>query len=497
MSILSKNIVYNVVGQFLRLVLGFISVRYVFRQLGGDALGIIYFSLTLNVVIVAALELGICLTAVREVSSHFDSEPQYIHALIRTGSLFFWSAYILIAAAILIAAPLIVQKWLHLEYMTQGMATQVLQILGISAVMALPRSFYAAILQGLERMEFNNLIDVATTMLQQAGIILILVLGGGILPVVWWIAASFLLGVLGYLLSLRYFFPWRALIPGFSSAIIKRNRKFTSKVMSLSVLSVINMQADKLILSKLLPISLVGYYGFVYGACTKATLLTSSVGQAAFPSYSALFKSGNRPRLLSQYRKIKDLAAIPFAALPILRFVFNPEIADKLLLPVIFICLGFYMNGTLNVPFVFSLAVGKPEITAKFYLRALFVTLPPTVILIYYFGLTGAALSWVLYHLFGYVYAMPKIYHEILETSMWPWYQNILKIFALAGMTYGLGGLLLRIIKVSTLFYLGFTYILGSVVFLLGAYFMLGEELRETIDKLIYNKLKGIIFKVA
>ena len=48
MSRLSKNIFYNVTGQGLILALGFVAVRYVFRRLGGDALGLIYFAATLN-----------------------------------------------------------------------------------------------------------------------------------------------------------------------------------------------------------------------------------------------------------------------------------------------------------------------------------------------------------------------------------------------------------------------------------------------------------------
>ena len=70
MSRLSKNIVYNFFGQGLLLLLGFVAVKYVFKQLGEDALGIIYFTLTMNSVLCTVLELGISTTTVREVSAH-------------------------------------------------------------------------------------------------------------------------------------------------------------------------------------------------------------------------------------------------------------------------------------------------------------------------------------------------------------------------------------------------------------------------------------------
>ena len=89
MSKLSKNIVYNFIGQSLLLVAGLIAMKYVFRQLGEDALGIILFTITLSNVLAAVLEMGICSTTVREISAHFHDEPVYVRALIRTASSFY------------------------------------------------------------------------------------------------------------------------------------------------------------------------------------------------------------------------------------------------------------------------------------------------------------------------------------------------------------------------------------------------------------------------
>jgi hypothetical protein len=40
-SKVSRNIVYNGLGQGLGVILSFVAVRFVFRRLGGDALGLI------------------------------------------------------------------------------------------------------------------------------------------------------------------------------------------------------------------------------------------------------------------------------------------------------------------------------------------------------------------------------------------------------------------------------------------------------------------------
>src|SRR5579863_4369954 len=98
MSRVTKNIAYNGVGQGLSLVLSFVAVRLVFRRLGGDALGLIYFSLAFSAALTVAVQLGICESAVREVASHQGNRPEYIKNLISTSSLFYWTAYLVLGA---------------------------------------------------------------------------------------------------------------------------------------------------------------------------------------------------------------------------------------------------------------------------------------------------------------------------------------------------------------------------------------------------------------
>jgi O-antigen/teichoic acid export membrane protein len=501
MSRLSKNIIYNLLGQVMLLLLGFVAVKCIFGRLGKDALGIIYFTGMMNAVLCAVLEMGICSTTVREVSAHLESEPNYIRNLIRTFSLFYWGAYAILGVTIFFLAPVLVEKWINLKTMDSATAIYVLRILGIASLVALPKSFYVSLFRGLQRMEFNNFIDVAASGFQQFGTILILALGGNLFYVVYWFAACYGLGIFTYLAVSSRFFPLRALIPGYSSGVVKRNLGFASRMMSISIMATIHMQADKLIISKLLPIAAFGYYGVAYGNVTKGTLVTGAVSQAAYPSFSAMFKAGDRAGLMSQYRKLQDLlcfgvvpifGAIPFALLPLFSYILNEEAARLLLLPTTLLCVGFYMNGTLNVPHVFSLAVGKPEIAACQNFYALFVVLPVTVFLIYFFGLTGAGLSWVFYHIFAYSYGVPRVCRECLEIPVRMWYFHVLKIFTLAALTYGVAWLALGVIGNHSILLLTTAYVGASIVFLTGSYFMIGEELRGTFTRL-FQKLKARI----
>jgi len=499
MSKLSKNIIYNFVGQGLLVILSFVAVKYIFKQLGEDALGILYFALILSAAVSAALEMGIGSTTVREVSAHFQSDPSYIRDLIRTGSFFFWSLYGLLALGIYWCSPLLVHRWINLRSLDSGSAIHALRVLGIASMVALPRSLYVSILRGLQRMEFNNFVDVATLGLQQFGTIVILVLGGKLIHVAYWFAACFGLGILAYLSISARFLSFKALVPGYSSSVVRRNLGYTSAAAAISVLATIQSQADKVIVSKLLPIGVLGYYGLAYSAVSRSTLVSAAISQAAFPSFSAQFRAGDRDNMLSQYRKLQDLlcfgivpifAAFPFVTVPLFTYVLNAQAARMLLLPTTFLSLGFYMNGTLTIPYVFSLAAGKPEIAARSNFYALFCVLPVTVALVYFFGLSGAGFSLVLYYCFAYVYAVPRICSECLEITAWKWYVELLRIVVLCGLTYGVAWIILDASSNSSFALSVLAYGLASVLFFFAAYLSIGTELRQSFNGL-HTLLEG------
>ena len=494
MSRLSRNILYNFLGQALAIGLGFVAARFVFKHLGEDALGIIYFSLTLTSVLFAILEMGICSTAVREVAAHVGDDPGYIRELARTAGLFYWSAYALLALGVYFGAPVLAARWIHLKAMDALTATRMLQILGIGGLAVLPRSLYGSLLRGLERMEFSNAIDVSVAALQQFGIIMLLALGRTTFSVAYWITACSLLGTLAYAVMSARFLSARALLPGYAPAVVKRNADYSGKMMSISILSLIHMQSDKMILSALLSIGTLGYYSFIYNLSARVSILSEAVAQAVFPSFSAFFSRGDRERLMGQYWKLHDLvclgpvplfAAIVFSATPLLTFVFTGAVARMLFVPLTFLCLGFYLHGTLVVPYFFSLAAGKPEISVKMNIWALFVTVPATVALIYFFGVVGASVSWVFYHVFVYSYGVPRICAECLRIPALEWYKHLGKIAALTGLTYGLTWTLLGLPATGSVLTLTLGYASATLAFLLGASWLMRGELRTTVVRFL------------
>jgi O-antigen/teichoic acid export membrane protein len=291
MSRLTKNIIYNTAGQGLVLILSLIAVRFIFRRLGDDVFGIIFFNLVLTAVLTSILELGVSSTLVREVSIHDDSEPAYIRDLIRTASFVYWAGGFLLVAVIWFAAPLLVTHWVNLKTLDPNTAATVLRILSVVSLVALPKGLYTSIFRGRQRMGINNVIDVGTAALQQTITLLILLTVGGVYLVAAGISAANIVGIIAYVLVAARLFGWSTLVPKFSSYVIRRNLGFTGRMTFVSVLILIHLQAAQVIVSKLLPIAQFGLYGFVSSTVNRATIVTGAVAQAAFPSFSSLLRA--------------------------------------------------------------------------------------------------------------------------------------------------------------------------------------------------------------
>jgi O-antigen/teichoic acid export membrane protein len=497
-SRLVRNIAYNLVGQLGVLGLSLVSAKLVFGRLGGDALGIIYFTATLNVVLVAVLELGIGVTLVKEISANATKED-VVRKLVQSASVFYWLAYVVAALAIFFLAPLIVERWIDLRTMSSAEAIQLVRILGVSTVLSLPQMMYVSAFRGMQRMGTPNVIDLLLTGAQQTGTIVIAHYTSDVVLVAWWISGTNVTKTALLMVLSSRLLPAGSLVPRLDRGLLRSNRRFGTHVMLISILATVHTQADKLVITSLLPVSAVGIYAFMYGAVARGGLLTTSVVQGAFPALSALVGTGDREQVTVHYRRLHDLlcyglvpffALIAFAARPLFGAVFDDATGASLVLPASLLALGFFMNGTLNVPYYLSLASNRADIGLRLNLAALVGVLPITVLLTWRFGFAGAAGSWVWYHVFAYAVAVPSICRECVGIPPSEWFHHIARVFALIAGTYGLAAVAVLLSgKTSSWQVLGAAYVGATVLFVVASWSSLSVDSRTEVKALMQRAL--------
>ena len=499
MNRLVRNIGYNVTGQLLLLALSFVSVRYIFTELGKDVLGIIYFTLMLNALVIAVLELGVTTTTVKEVSTHRDSDPAYVVKVMRSGAFLYWIGYVLAAITVLVAAPAFVSRWITLESLSEDTAVELLRILGVSSLLALPQTFYVSVFRGLQRMGITNVVDVGTTLVQQVGIVVVIRVTGDLRAVAVWIASTYVLRLIVLTSILSRLFGWTALAPRLDREIIRRNRGFASHMIAITILATVHTQTDKLMLSRLLPVGMLGIYGLLYGTLARGGMITSAVAQGAFPTLTELAASTDRAPLLRRYHRLQDLlcyglvppfAFLAFATLPLFSSALDSATAPVLVAPAALLALGFYLNGTLTIPYFVTLATNRPDIGSRQNVAALFATLPVTLIATWKLGLVGAAGSWVWYQLFAYAYSVPLLCRECLGISPWQWYRHELGILALVAGTYGVAALVLAVTGMHSTAAIAIAYAAATLVFGLASWRTMAEDSRRALSDLVRSALR-------
>ena len=492
MSQLTRNILWNLFGQAVLLLLGLIAVRFVFKQLGADAFGLILFAQTVAVALVAVFDLGISATITREVAGKLATQRGYVTELLRTATMIYWLGYVVLAAAVIAAAPALMLHWVNLKSIDAQTAARVTQILACGALLALPRSLYGSLFRGLQHMGFNNVIEAGALAIQQLGIIVILALwgsSGAITAVAAWFSASYAISVVAYIAAARRYVPLRALLPGYAASVLQRNAGYAGHMMSNSVLAMVHSQSDKILLSKVMPIGALGTYGFAAALVAGVARVTASIMQAAFPAFSHLHAQLDHGGLIRQYRKVQEVtvamtppifAALVFAGMPVLTYVFDPAVARSLMAPLVLLSIGSYMNATLSTPYTLSIAVGRPQIAVRQNVLALFVVVPVAAVLVYRFGLVGAAVSWVVYHLFAYAYGLPRICRECLRQPVGTWYAHVARAFALIAATYGLAFAIAA--RANAVILVG-AYLLATVAYLAASYAVAPRDIRAAIRR--------------
>ena len=494
MSRLRRNIVYNLTGQLTLVLLSFVSARYIYRDLGQDVLGIIYFVMMLNNVVAGVLELGLGATVIKEVAAHIETDEPYARRVVRVGAFYFWCAFLLVAGAQAWAAPWIVSEWLQVETLPHEDATAIVRVLGPAAFLAFPKTFYTSVFRGMQRMGITNVIDVGTTAVQQVGVVGLIASGASLQWVVLWIAMSYVLRVTIYMTCLGRALSWGTLIPGYDAEVVSRNATFVRQVAGMSLLGLVQSQGDKLVMSKLLPVSVIGWYGFAYGTTGKGTQVSSSVATAVFPRLSELAHADDKEGLSKAFHGVQTLMrfgllpvfmGIPFVVPFVFSNVLDVTAMEALWLPTSLLALGFYMQGTMMVPHFLALGMERADIVFRQVLFALFLVFPLTVWLIHDFGLIGAPLGWLAYQVWAYAYGARHIYAQCLGLAPKRFYLEVAVSLTLGAVAYAPPFLALSLTVGFDLHWAMLGYLSGLVLYVAGFWLVAGPEARSEIKDVL------------
>lgn len=486
---LSRNVIYSLVGQILLIGLSIVATRYIYQRLGDEVMGIVYFSSTLSLLINAATLNGINKVVITEIARSYKGENDYTKSFFQSANTLYWGISILAVGGVILFTPWIVDNWIQLHSMEPSTAIQVIVVLALGTLINLPSSLYSSVLRAMEDMGYENIVTVASMAVRQFGLIALLLIGGNTMSAIWWMTLCTIVPAGLLFIRLKRYFPWQVLLTfGWQQQIFRRNRETGGNMLAITILYMFRNQADKVVISAFLPIGFLGYYSFLSQTISRTGILQTAISTAALPRLSSSIGEGKQEYASGLHNKLEELqtfgmlplyAALGFCLIPLLTYMFSAEVASAMLIPGIILLIGSSLTNMSVVSTNFALASRRVDIITRTNIYAVVVTLPLSIALIYWYGITGAGISTLIGALFVALYQTPTIYKECLGLSREIWLTKLLRIVLLVTCTYGLAAIVLWQLNFSDIPSLITTYLISTALFLVGSFFLLDHEVRK------------------
>lgn len=457
MTLLKKNIAANFIGNIWQALMGMAFIPLYIKFMGIESFGLVGFFVTLQALFVL-LDMGLSATLTREMArlSVLPGRAQEMRNLVRSLEIIYWSIAILIGIVIVITAPLIANQWIKADQLSSQTIEQALRIMGFAMALQWPVSFYSGGIAGLQRQVLLNVINICTSTLRGVGAVLILWL---ISPTIqafflWQIIIS---SINTCLLAL---FLWSSLPQSEQKAIFQKRLlegvwRFAAGMSGISILATILTQMDKIILSKMLPLEIFGYYSLAGAVAMSLYSLIKPVFTAIYPQFTQLVFLNDQERLKQLYHKSCQIMSVLILPVAIVVALFSYEIlliwtqdpitAEKCHHLVSILICGTALNGLMNIPYALQLANGWTRLAVFANLVSIIILVPMIVILTKKYGALGGASVWVILN-FGYVFIGIYFMHKrLLPQEKWRWYwQDVFLPFFAAIVFAGLGKLLIN-----------------------------------------------------
>ncbi|WP_273216082.1 oligosaccharide flippase family protein [Runella zeae] len=433
-SSIKFNIISNFVTQIWSGLIQLIFVPTYINMLGADAYGLIGFYTTL-LGIFTVLDLGLGAALSRELARYSTNSAQNTEAANLTYTLerLYWSMGLVIGLGIVISSDWMANSWLNNTRLPASKVHFALIQMGILTFFRWPTSLYNGGLVGIQQQVQLNAITLITETAKAVGVIFILKwVQNDIQAFFNWQIIITLVATL-----LLRAFLWKNLNipnyqPTFSKKLLLQIARFSAGVSGISLVVTILMQTDKLILSKILPLDLFGYYTLSFSISFVLFRVISPIATAFYPRIVQAIQLNDSLQQRRLYHQSSQLMAVVIIPISLTLSFFSKEIigwwlkndeSTKECAPLVSVLiLGTMCNGLVTMSYYYQLANGWTKLAFWKNVAALFILIPLLLWLTQLYGSMGASFIWASLNI-SYLFVEPHIFHhKYLKGEKIKWY---------------------------------------------------------------------------
>lgn len=395
---------WGVASSVFAAAMTFLAIPFYIDVLGTEAYGVIGFFIVLQGLF-QLLDLGMAPTVSRNIARSItpadkDQSRNLVHSL----ALIYWGVGILAALVISVFAGPIAAKWLKAEHLAPAQIAVAVALMGLTLAAKWPTSLYSAALIGAERLPTASMITISAATAANVGGVAVVTL---VLPTLeafflWQALVSFV-----QTLAMRHAL-WRVLVGHTRARVdigeLKKIWAFSAGMTGITAAGIALSQLDKLLLSRLIPLSEFGNYMLATLIASMLLLMARPMFQTVYPRMSKLVVSGNEVDLARTYHMATRflasivfpmaMAMIVYAHDFLLLWVGNPAIAANTAPSVAMLAAGSALNAVMHIPFALQLASGRVRLALGISVTLTILIVPLIVILTNRYGAVGGASAW-------------------------------------------------------------------------------------------------------
>lgn len=420
------NIVANYASRLWAGVSTFVFVPLYLRILGPEPFGLITFSASL-LGLVFILDMGMSNAFAREVARQPDE--MRLADLLRSLE---WLYVGVIAAVVLIAvvgSPIIAERWLNVSHLAPERVRLSVALMLISAILQVMMALYIGGLLGASRHVAAAGYQIGFSIVRSGLILIPLYFFPRVeLVFIWQVVASLLC-----LLLLRHS-VWQnidtARRPHFSRDALSEVRGFAGGMFGIALISAVNTQSDKLVVSKIFSLEAFGFYsiGSLLGQIPPMMALPLAI--TVLPRLTRYVARDDRNDLAMIYMHFSFMIATVTSVATVGVLIGTPEIltvikgappAPELVSVTRILTVGGALLAAQYMPYHLAIASGHTRTNFQFGIISAMVLPLAMTGLAGHAGLVGVAIPWAVMNATAAIFLAWRIMPRFLGPCLLEW----------------------------------------------------------------------------
>jgi O-antigen/teichoic acid export membrane protein len=426
---LKKNIVASYGGQLYVTLISIVMLPLYLRYLGAEAYGLVGFFTMLQAWF-QLLDLGLTPTMARE-TARFNggaTTALSLRRLLRALEGIFLAIALLGGAAMVAGSGAIATGWLKVESLPLVTVQQAIMLMAAGVSLRWVSGLYRGAINGFERIVWLSGFNAAIATLRFVLVLPFFVLVSTQVTHFFLYQAAVALLELAVLMVQTY-----RLMPALPAGRpvawdwqpLRGVLKFSLSIAFTSSVWVFVTQTDKLMLSKLLPLTEYAYITLAIMVASGVTAISGPIASALMPRMTKLSAEGDEAGLIALYRRATQVVCVIAVPASLVLALFSRQVltawtGDAHIADVVAPALSLYAlgNGILGLgAFPYYLQFAKGDLRLHLIGNALFLVLlvPGLIVATLQYGVLGAGCAWLGANVVYFLLWVPKVHRRFVQ----------------------------------------------------------------------------------